>query len=156
MGNIRFDLNGKTDLDWGGHVMCDDLVYFRGMDSLKTSHLDIGVFSEEEMYRYTLESTFFDAQISGNFEWDALVSNFYNDLAVILPSIKVGKENEILSSYERIDHTVEFNIIGKSSDHLLNFFVPGLYVDSSSKIVGKYNAFSRDLARNKGVGLYNL
>ncbi len=145
MGNIRFDLNGKTDLDWGGHVMCDDLVYFRGMDSLKTSHLDIGVFSEEEMYRYTLESTFFDAQISGNFEWDALVSNFYNDLAVILPSIKVGKENEILSSYERMDHTVEFNIIGKSSDHLLNFFVPGLYVDSSSKIVGKYNAFSRDL-----------
>ena len=145
IGNISFDLNGKTDLDWGGHVMCDDLAYFRAGDSLKTSHLDLGIFSEGEMYSYTLESAFFDAQISGDFDWKALASNFYNDLAVILPSIKVGTENEILSSNKRTDHTVEFNIVVKSSGQLLNFFVPGLYVDSSSSIVGKYNAFSKDL-----------
>ena len=145
IGNMRFDLNGKTDLDWGGHIMFDDLVYFRRGDSLKTSHLDFGIFSEQELYSYTLESVFFDAQISGAFDWNALASNFYNDLAVIVPSIKVGKESEIHSSHERIDNIVEFNIVGKSSNQLLNFFVPGLYVDSSSKIFGKYNAFSRDL-----------
>ena len=145
IGNMRFDLNGKTDLDWGGHVMFDDLVYCRRGDSLKTSHLDFGIFSEQELYSYTLESAFFDVQISGAFDWNALASNFYNDLAVIVPSIKVGKESKIHSSYERMDNIVEFNIVGKSSNELLNFFVPGLYVDSSSKIFGKYNAFSRDL-----------
>ena len=46
IGNIHFDLNGKTDLNWGGHVLCDDLAYFRGVDSLKTTHVDLGVFSE--------------------------------------------------------------------------------------------------------------
>ena len=80
IGNISFDLNGKTDLDWGGHVMCDDLAYFRAGDSLKTSHLDLGVFSEGEMYSYTLESAFFDAQISGDFDWKALASNFFYTL----------------------------------------------------------------------------
>lgn len=145
IGNIHFDINGKTDLNWGGHVLCDDLAYFRGVDSLITSHVDLGVFSEGEMYTYTLESPFFNAQIKGDFDWNDLASNFYNDLAVILPSIKVGSENELFSPHKRKENTVEFNIIGKSSNQLLNFFVPGLYLDSSSNIIGKYNAFSKDL-----------
>lgn len=145
IGNVKFDLNGKTELDWGGHILCNDIEYLRGTDTLQTSHLDFGVSSHEGLSSYTLESAFFDAQISGDFDWNALASNFYNDLAVILPSIKVGKENEPLSSFERSDNTVEFNIVGKSSNHLLDFFVPGLYVDSSSKVFGRYNAFSRDL-----------
>ncbi len=145
IGDIKFDLNEKTDLDWGGQIICDDLVYFRGGDSLTTKHLNFGIFSENEIYSYTLESSFFDAEISGDFDWDTLASNFYNDLAVIVPSIKVGNENQIFPSYERTNNNVKFNIVGKHSDPLFNFFVPGLYVDSSSRVFGQYNAFSRDL-----------
>ena len=145
IGDIKFDLNEKTDLDWGGQIICDDLVYFRGGDSLTTKHLNFGIFSENEICSYTLESSFFDAEISGDFDWDTLASNFYNDLAVIVPSIKVGNENQIFPSYERTNNNVKFNIVGKHSDPLFNFFVPGLYVDSSSRVFGQYNAFSRDL-----------
>jgi len=145
IGNIKFDFNEKTDLDWGGHILCNDLFYFRGLDTLKTGYLDVGILSDEGLYNYTLESAYFDAQIKGDFNWKSLASNFYNDLAVIVPSIKVGKYSEAIISNDRSDNTVEFNFIGKYSNELLDFFVPGLYIDSTTKIVGKYNAFSRDL-----------
>lgn len=145
IGSVKFDLNGKADLDWGGHIFCNDLAYYRGRDTLTTSDVDLGISSKDGLYIYALESEFLDAQISGDFDWNSLATNFYNDLAVIIPSIKVGKEYEVISSYERPDNTVEFDVVIKSADSLLNFFVPGLYIDSLSMIAGRYNAFSRDL-----------
>ncbi|MEJ6588817.1 MAG: translocation/assembly module TamB domain-containing protein [Crocinitomicaceae bacterium] len=142
---FTFDLDGATEIDWGGNISCSGLSYYRGFDTLTAPYVDINISSNQGEYTYELVSDFFDAKISGDFDWEALFQNFYNDLAVIFPTLKVGDKRDDGALLIRENNVVSFEVVSKMTDSFFNFFIPGLYLDSLSKIQGTYNAFSKDL-----------
>ncbi len=142
---ISLNLDGNPELDWGGAVEVNNLSYYRGNDTLKTDALALNIDSDEGLYAYQLQSEFFDADLDGKFSWVPLLNNFYSDLAVIFPSLKVGLDNEQDIDAIRDNHLVEFSIRSKSADSLLNFFLSDIRLDSASNLKGSYNAYSHDL-----------
>ena len=142
---ITFDLDGDTDIDWGGAITCSELSYSRSIDTLVAPYLDVNISSDHGEFTYACESPFFDTEISGDFEWEALFMNFYNDLAVIFPTLKVGDQTNLSEAHSRDDNEVSFSLFSKDTNPLFDFFAPGFYLDSFSSIQGNYNAFSRDL-----------
>lgn len=155
-GLIAFDFDGENTMDWDGEITCNNFQYLRGKDTLKTQRIDFSILSDMGVDAYAVKSEFLDAQIMGDFDWQALASNFVNDLAEIFPSIRVGEENTLTRSFPRGNHLIEFDVLTKAPDRLLNFFVPDFHIDSMAKINGKYNAFSRDLDLNVAVSEFSL
>jgi len=145
VSDLNFDLAGQKDLEWGGVVHADRLQYSRGVDTLVTDAISLNIDAEKGHYDYQLQSEFFDAGIDGTFSWGPLFENFYSDLAVIFPSLKVGTKKKGREDELRDNHLVEFFIKSKSVDSLLNFFTSGVHLDSASLISGRYNAYSHDL-----------
>ena len=142
---INFNLDGNPEIDWGGIIDVENLCYYRGNDTLTTDAVAMNIASNKGLYTYELQSEFFDADIDGKFSWGPLLNNFYADLAVIFPSLKVGLDNEQDLDAIRDNHLVEFSIRSKSADSLLNFFLSDIGLDSASNVKGSYNAYSHDL-----------
>ena len=136
--DIEIDETSPSVLE--GQLVSSNIEFYKGKDSLQIPKATISIMNSPGNEHYTLNSDIIDFEVNGLFDWSNLIADFTDDLAKVLPTIKVGSKESSNKKKRKTYNDITFNLLTKDMAGILHMFAPELIIQNETGLRGKYNS----------------
>ncbi len=143
---FKVDITGTNENNLSGTIQLDGFVYTEGDKQFNVPDMTVGVVRGVLSDHLTIDSKLGTAQIDGKIDFTQISNSLQNQLSQILPALfeAPAKRNSRVASQNNFTYNIEVD----EMDEFLNIFAPGLHIEKSTKLTGRYTEETNDFVMN--------
>ncbi|NCA22312.1 MAG: hypothetical protein EBS86_14390, partial [Crocinitomicaceae bacterium] len=147
--SITGNLSGETFENISGTIQANFLQYEEGGDELNIPVVNIAMQRQKDYDKFSINSSIIAVNLEGKIDYNTVLDDFLEDLALVLPSLNVAKKD--LNKQRKLSD-FSFQITTGVLDEFLTIFVPDLKIEQGTILKGKYNSVDQVLTADLKSG----
>ena len=147
--SISGNLSGETFENISGTIQANFLQYEESGDELNIPVVNIAMQRQKDYDKFSINSSIIAVNLEGKIDYNTVLDDFLEDLALVLPSLNVAKKD--LNKPRKLSD-FSFQITTGVLDEFLTIFVPDLKVEKGTTLNGKYNSVNQVLTADLKSG----
>ena len=145
--SLLVDLSGNSLNNLNGSVSVINSNYKEGENSIIVPEFVCHLERGEEDDELNINSSLFDFNLKGKFDFNTIAQEFTEQFYSIIPS---SSNNDKISKakQKKSDNNFTYQLSFRNANTLFNNFLPGFVVSSGTKLYGRYNSLDSDFELN--------